>query len=77
MKGVVFAGNRKIEIKGFPDAQNRAQTIVGDSGMHGSDRRIYRASRRVAAAGSSRTLPRAYEKFDTQILIGKGMIIPN
>jgi threonine dehydrogenase-like Zn-dependent dehydrogenase len=46
VKGVVFAGNRKIEIQDFPDPKPGSDDVVIEikaSGMCGSDLHIYRA----------------------------------
>jgi threonine dehydrogenase-like Zn-dependent dehydrogenase len=54
MKGVVFAGDRKIEIRDFPDPQPGPGEVVLEirsSGMCGSDLKFYRAKGGAASLG--------------------------
>jgi threonine dehydrogenase-like Zn-dependent dehydrogenase len=54
MKGVVFAGDRKIELCDFPDPQPGPGEVVLEikaSGMCGSDLKYYRASGGAASLG--------------------------
>ena len=55
MKGVVFPGNRKLEILDFPDPTPGPGEVVLEikaSGMCGSDLKFYRA---VGGAGSGKS----------------------
>jgi threonine dehydrogenase-like Zn-dependent dehydrogenase len=54
MKGVVFTGNRKVEIREFPDPQPGPGEVVLEiksSGMCGSDLKFYRAAGGPASLG--------------------------
>src|SRR5947207_1427871 len=54
MKGVVFAGNRTVEIRDFPDPAPGPGEVVLEikaSGMCGSDLKFYRASGGAASLG--------------------------
>ena len=56
MKGVVFAGDRKIEIRDFPDPRPGPGEVVLEiksSGMCGSDLKFYRAAGGAASLGFS------------------------
>src|SRR5262250_2787531 len=46
MKGIVFAGNRKVELRDFPDPEPGDDDVVLEikaSGMCGSDLHVYRS----------------------------------
>jgi len=62
MKGVVFLGDRKLELRDFPDPTPGARDVVLEikaSGMCGSDLHVYRASFKPGdtASGFARAVP--------------------
>ena len=53
MKGVVFLGDRKLELREFPDPTPGPRDVILEikaSGMCGSDLKFYRAAGNEAAA---------------------------
>jgi threonine dehydrogenase-like Zn-dependent dehydrogenase len=53
MRGIVFVGNRKVELREFPDptpGPGEAVLAIKASGMCGSDLHVYRAAGNAAAA---------------------------
>ena len=54
MKGVVFIGDRRLELQDFPDPAPGPGEVVLEikaSGMCGSDLKLYRAAAGAAGAG--------------------------
>jgi threonine dehydrogenase-like Zn-dependent dehydrogenase len=79
MKGVVFTGNREVEILEFPDPAPGPGEVVLEikaSGMCGSDLKFYRASGGAAALGfSTRSGPviAGHEPCGVVVAIGAGV----
>jgi threonine dehydrogenase-like Zn-dependent dehydrogenase len=60
MKGVLFLGNRKLELADFPDPSAGPREVVLEikaSGMCGSDLHIYRAAGSQTALGFQVSAP--------------------
>src|SRR5262245_40397041 len=79
MKGVVFAGDRKLQILDFPDPQPGPDEVVLEikaSGMCGSDLKFYRASGGAASLGfSTRSGPviAGHEPCGEVVAVGAGV----
>ena len=73
MKGVVFLGNRQLEIRNFPDPTPGPGEVVLEikaSGMCGSDLKFYRSANAAARAFSNSTLSLSTAAFVASSAVG-------
>ena len=79
MKGLVFLGNRKLELREFPDptpGPGEAVLEIRASGMCGSDLKFYRASGGAASLGFTRSAEpniAGHEPCGVVVAVGPGV----
>ena len=80
MKGIVFTGDRRIELQEFPDPAPGPDEVVIEikaSGMCGSDLKFYRAAAGAAAAGlglgTGKLVIAGHEPCGVVVAVGSGV----
>ena len=80
MKGIVFTGDRRLELQDFPDpAPGRGEVVleIKASGMCGSDLKFYRAAAGAAAAGlglgTGKLVIGGHEPCGVVVAVGSGV----
>ena len=76
MRGVVFTGNRRLELRSFPDpAPGIGEVVIaiGASGLCGSDLHYYRAEPEPTAGGDGGLCIGGHEPAGTVVAVGPGV----